>query len=350
MKRLLPLLLLVLLLLMSACQQTDTPSPSPSSSPSVSPTPSSGGDADATTPILKVGNFTADSIDMDYYYYATISGFVSYYGDSLTGVLDLSQPFSEQTVPERDITWDQYFQEAAIQDLVSCLLLGNAATEAGTVLTAEDETMYEDFLSYVDSSRGVDESMDEFLQVEYGPNMTVARLSDILRQQLLGRRFEIEKQDSYTYTEQELRDYFDAHNDGTVSEADTVNVRHILVGTEEEAQALLIQWEAGAKTEDSFAALVAGNTLDTYSEDIGGLYENVYVGQMVAPFEEWCFDAARKTGDTGIVGTDYGFHVMYFISPSTPYWKIWAEEAIRAEEYNDFYATLETLYPVEWLD
>ena len=45
----------------------------------------------------------------------------------------------------------------------------------------------------------------------------------------------------------------------------------------------------------------------------GGLYENIYPGQMVEPFEDWCYDAARATGDTGIVETTYGYHVMYFV-------------------------------------
>ena len=46
---------------------------------------------------------------------------------------------------------------------------------------------------------------------------------------------------------------------------------------------------------------------------------DVYVGQMVKPFEDWCFDESREVGDTGIVKTDYGFHVMYFVE-SRPAW------------------------------
>ena len=37
---------------------------------------------------------------------------------------------------------------------------------------------------------------------------------------------------------------------------------------------------------------------------------------MVAAFNDWCFDAARKTGDTAIVETEYGCHVMYFVGTS----------------------------------
>ena len=117
-----------------------------------------------------------------------------------------------------------------------------------------------------------------------------------------------------------------------------VNVRHILVsfegGTTDEttgvvtysdeekaaakakAEEILAAYEAGKKTEDAFAALATEKTTDPGSKDSGGLYENVYPGKMVAAFNDWCFDAARKTGDTRLVETEYGYHVMYFVGNS----------------------------------
>ena len=124
---------------------------------------------------------------------------------------------------------------------------------------------------------------------------------------------------------------------------DQVNVRHILIvpeeknddGTytdaawtaaEQKAQSLLDEWKAGEHTEDSFAFLAAENSADTGSASNGGLYEEVYPGQMVDAFDAWCFDAARQPGDTGIVKTEYGYHVMYFSSVCEhPYWYVRAE-------------------------
>ena len=84
----------------------------------------------------------------------------------------------------------------------------------------------------------------------------------------------------------------------------------------EKAEAILKEWEDGAKTEDSFAALAKEKSNDTGSKENGGLYEAVYPGQMVTPFEDWCYDETRKAGDTGIVQSDYGYHVMYFTGDS----------------------------------
>ncbi len=81
------------------------------------------------------------------------------------------------------------------------------------------------------------------------------------------------------------------------------------------AEELLEQWKAGDATEDSFAALANEKSNDG-DGTTGGLYENVYPGQMVTSFEDWCYDNSRKAGDTGIIESTYGYHVMYFVGDS----------------------------------
>lgn len=114
------------------------------------------------------------------------------------------------------------------------------------------------------------------------------------------------------------------------------NVRHILVefqgGTEDDdgnvtysedekntakeaAEALLKQWQDGEATEESFGELANKESDDNNgSVTNGGLYEDIYPGQMVEAFEEWCFAEGREAGDTGIIETEYGYHVMFYSS------------------------------------
>jgi hypothetical protein len=75
-----------------------------------------------------------------------------------------------------------------------------------------------------------------------------------------------------------------------------------------EAQAILDQYLAGEKTREAFEALGKEKT-----DDSNVVYEGVSLGQMVEPFEDWAIDEARKEGDTGLVETEYGYHVMYYI-------------------------------------
>ena len=132
------------------------------------------------------------------------------------------------------------------------------------------------------------------------------------------------------------------------------NVRHILIeyqgGTTDEtgatvysdeekadvkakAQALLDEWLAGEATEDSFATLANQNTQDPGSVSTGGLYENIAPGTMVEPFDTWCFDEARQVGDTGIVETTYGYHVMFF----SGYGETYHDYLVKTEMVNNAY-------------
>lgn len=119
-----------------------------------------------------------------------------------------------------------------------------------------------------------------------------------------------------------------------------VDVRHILVmpkgGTKDDsgnityseaeweacriaAQALLDQYLAGEQTEKAFGELANAHSEDQGGKVTnGGLYSDVELGDMVQPFEDWIFDSARTPGETGLVKTPYGYHVMYFVKRNAP--------------------------------
>mgnify|MGYP003293118306 CR=1 FL=1 len=121
---------------------------------------------------------------------------------------------------------------------------------------------------------------------------------------------------------------FESVNDNIYALA---NVRHILVkftnnptnnptlveinNAKVRAEQILSEFESGPKTEDRFSSLASQYTDDS-NKDVGGLYENVYPGQMVTNFNNWCFDETRKPGDYGMIQTEYGFHLMYYVGES----------------------------------
>ena len=150
--------------------------------------------------------------------------------------------------------------------------------------------------------------------------------------------------------------YFLESNDNTMPLA---NVRHILVsfegGTTNEttgatvysdeekaaakaaAEEILNEWKSGAADEAFFAELANAKSADG-DGTTGGLYENVYPGQMVANFNDWCFDDARASGDTGIVETEYGYHVMYYVGESDMnYRDFQIENALRSADASAWY-------------
>ncbi|MBQ8783654.1 MAG: peptidyl-prolyl cis-trans isomerase [Clostridia bacterium] len=131
----------------------------------------------------------------------------------------------------------------------------------------------------------------------------------------------------------------------------TVDVRHILFATtnnetgealsdeeikqaETDAKKALADWEAGDKTEDSFAQYATDLTDDTGSASTGGLYENVVPGQMVAEFDTWIFDEARKAGDAEIVETEFGYHVIYFVDAHDSFSDVKIRSDLATEDVN----------------
>lgn len=131
--------------------------------------------------------------------------------------------------------------------------------------------------------------------------------------------------------------------------SETKNVRHILLSTENyedasecksEANRLLKEWRNGEKTEESFAALAKEYSDDPGSSQVGGLYEDVAEGTMVDSFNDWIFASNRKTGDVDVIETDYGFHVMYFVSDG---YKAWQSEVVSSMKTDDYSEKLEEL-------
>ncbi|HPD88916.1 MAG TPA: peptidylprolyl isomerase [Oscillospiraceae bacterium] len=136
----------------------------------------------------------------------------------------------------------------------------------------------------------------------------------------------------------------------------TVNVRHILfkpetdesgvasdqnwADAEAKAEAALTEFESGEQTEEAFAAIATAQSEDDGSKENGGLYENVYKGQMVTAFEDWCYDEAREPGNTDIVKSSYGYHVMYFVGEGENYLTAYLGDQMAEDRYNDWMSGL----------
>ena len=63
-------------------------------------------------------------------------------------------------------------------------------------------------------------------------------------------------------------------------------------------------------------------------------------GDMVTAFNDWCFDESRKSGDTGVVETEYGAHVMYFVGQNLPVWKANVFADLQLADYDEWVASL----------
>jgi hypothetical protein len=67
---------------------------------------------------------------------------------------------------------------------------------------------------------------------------------------------------------------------------------------------------------------------------------------MVEAFENWMYEEGRKAGDTGIVETEYGYHVMFFIGEGKIAWEVAVAEKLLSEDLTEWGKTIEAAHPV----
>ena len=106
-----------------------------------------------------------------------------------------------------------------------------------------------------------------------------------------------------------------------------------------EAEALLDSWKNGAATEDSFIELVKEHSADTASVADGGLYKDIHPqSEYMEGFLNWAIDPTREIGDTGIVETPYGQHIMFYVGPSeTTYRNYMVAEEMKTADMETWY-------------
>ena len=155
--------------------------------------------------------------------------------------------------------------------------------------------------------------------------------------------FERDYTSSYNY-------YVIVYEGRTLVQETAYDVRHILIQAgdgsnptqaeydeaETKAQSVLDEWKAGEATEASFAALASANSDDSSSAQNGGLISNITSSSGdVEAFRDWALDPARKAGDVGLVKTEYGWHLMYYVSTNEPVWRQTALNALQNQDYED---------------
>ena len=322
--------------------------------------------AEADVVVAKLGDMEMTNADLQIYYWMQVMSFLNensyyltYYG------LDYNQPLDTQIAMTTDNqTWQQYFLSSGL-DAWSCYKV--LAAEAKACGFDEENEEYQTYAAAVRTevensaiSYGY-ESIEDMLANVVGPGSNAEAYYQYLLDYYLGYLYFNALYEAKMPTDADIEAFYDAnlsaYIDAGIEKDDSVyaDVRHILVmpkgGTTDDegnttysdeeweearvaAQALLDEWLAGDATEASFAELAILNTEDPGSAENGGLYTYVAEGEMVPAFNDWCFDPERQTGDHGLVKTEYGYHVMYFVQ-SQPVWFVNAEndllEAIGAE-------------------
>lgn len=315
--------------------------------------------------------------DLQIYYSMEAIEFITEYSEYLSYLnLDYQKPLDKQYYSKsQEITWQQKFLDGALNTWHLYTMMNLAAQDEGYVF---DDDLKQTIAKLSENLEELAKennyrSADEMIREDFGGACTVEAYLRYLENYYKGIAYLGSKYDIMTPTQQEIEDYF-TKNQKTLEESGIkktsgkyVDVRHILIqpkgGTKDEdgnvtytqaewdtcyasAKAVLEEWLAGAATEDSFAELANKYSEDPGSNTKGGLYTQVASGKMVEAFDEWIFDENRGTGDYGIVKTEHGYHIMYFVD-SEDIWISEVRNMIVSDRADAYLKEIEKRYPIQ---
>lgn len=327
--------------------------------------------------VVELGENKMTNADLQLYYWFEVNNFISYYSGYLESVgVDMSVSLGQQFYDtEKNMTWQQMFLDNAISSWQQYAVLRILAEKENVSLDADTRAYLDGMkqqLTDLAVSKGF-ENADAMLQNDMGNAFTVDSYVKYMEDYYISLSYYQSMYKLLTPSEDEINAHYQENlesytESGVVEDGSKyVDVRHILIcpqgGTKDEvgtvtyseeeweacreaAQALLDQWRAGDATEDSFAALAVEKSEDPGSAEEGGLYVGVTVGQMVEPFEDWCFDESREYADTGLVKTNYGYHIMFFVD-SEATWHYNARMDILNERINEKLQAASEEYPMD---
>lgn len=183
--------------------------------------------------------------------------------------------------------------------------------------------------------------------------ITLSQFKDMMMKSQLVSRFSYDfmqkNSDAVTVSDEEVQKYYFDNR----KNLDDVTVCHILISVEENmsddqkiqkknlAEELLERIRNG----EDMPALVREYSDDPGSKNNGGVYTFKYSEPYAAEFKEWAFNA--RIGDTGIVKTQFGYHIMRLEDRSTfQDKKELARSELKANKLNEYYQNVVK----EWLN
>lgn len=157
--------------------------------------------------------------------------------------------------------------------------------------------------------------------------------------QFLGRTKGEDIYQTMSYQVMQIPAESETAEDGTVSYSDEA-----LAAAEEQANALLADWEAGEVEE--FGALATESITPE-------LVENADRTTMEADLQAWLFDTDRQVGDVTVLpyldstGAVAGYQLVLVEAFGDIRWEYTAANALRSEDYSAWYTEVQANYPAE---
>jgi len=275
--------------------------------------------------------------EMSYYYQNAYS---TYYRNNYYAILmgmntsfDFNQPASAQIYDAATgKTWQQYFQEQALEQVKQISALNKAAAAEGFTMTEYGQSLVDAMLQDLDNqalSQGLDRA--NYLKRAYGRFMTSSVYTQCVKDAALATDYAKSHEDSLSYDAAALSDYYKENadtldtfhydyayfygkaestkdDDGNTVEPTEEEAKAALDAAKEKADALAEAVKAGGDFESLAAEAIGDDTSSSKGIDMVNLGSSV-----TSTYREWLTDSNRKAGDVTVIEvSDYGYYVVRF--------------------------------------
>jgi len=319
--------------------------------------------AKLNTVVAKAGDFELTNGELQVIYWSMVYDFVDYLGEYAAYYIDFTKPLSGQYYNEQaGITWEHYFLDMALNTWLRYEVLTHAAEQDGVklddTLQGRLDNMYEDMESVLKNTEF--ETVEDMVRHDFGAAATFDDYMKYMDIYYHGNNYYNLMYLALDATEAEIEAYYTEHEADFISAGYSkdvgvlVEARHILIEptdkandaswieAKNKAQDLLDQWVSDGADEKTFADLAYEHSAcGSYAN--GGLLDPFAKGEMVEPFETWCFAEGRQYGDYGMVQTEFGWHIMFFVD-SYEAWKEMALSNVLSEKLYKTMTELENEY------
>ncbi len=281
---------------------------------------------------IRMGNWKYTNSDFNYQYYNTFynlySQYYSYFGDSVTYLLNPNKPLDEQQYSDSQ-TYDDYFEETALNSLQQMSILNDMGKKAGFVLNDEQKATIKQAMDDIRSAAAANQfnDVDKYLRAMYGRGLDEKRLLKLLETSYYATFYSQalvqEWKDSFTDEEKaayydskrreyDLITYYSYFVDGSADNENGIDSETAMANALETAQAIAV-----ARTEDTFGELVYKSApedqKETYKNYDATRRENVAPASITnEQWKAWLTDPARAYGDTTTFEADSGYYVFMF--------------------------------------
>ena len=280
---------------------------------------------------VKVNGENVSRVEFDYQYNMAVNSYLSQYGYYLYMMgIDPNSDFTSQMYSDT-LTWGDYFQQLAVENMIRNKSLAAKAKEEGFVHDTEEE--YGRYMKSVeDAASESGSTVNNYVKQLYGPYATESRVKPYVEEALYVAGYYDELSQRNTPSMEEIQTYY-GENKASYDSVDyyvtTIDAELPTEPTEladpvEETQEDNADGEDGSGEEKAYepseaeieAAMAeakekADKAVETVKED-GELRENVRKSSATYLLQDWLFDEARKAGDTTVIG-DSGSHRYYVV-------------------------------------